>query len=62
MQRARNEGYACGARQARLFKLAVGKNFGRPQVLDWLGVAIDDGRTELETQHRSRDHTTMSAC
>jgi hypothetical protein len=51
LQRARNEGYARGAREARLFKLAVGKNFGRPQAHDWLGAAIDDGRTELKTEH-----------
>jgi hypothetical protein len=51
LQRARSEGYACGASEARLFKLAVGKDFGRPQALDWLGAAIDDGRTDLEAQH-----------
>jgi hypothetical protein len=51
LQRVRNEGYARGTREARLFKLKVGKNFGRPQAHDWLGAAIHDGRTELETQH-----------
>jgi hypothetical protein len=51
LQRARNEGYARGAGEARLFKLAVGRDFGRPQALDWLGTTIDDGRTELEAQH-----------
>jgi hypothetical protein len=51
LQRSRNEGYARGAGEARLFKLAAGKDFGRPQALDWLGAAIDDGRTELEAQH-----------
>jgi hypothetical protein len=51
LQRARNEGYARGTGEARLFKLAVGRDFGRPQALDWLGTTIDDGRTELEAQH-----------
>jgi len=51
LQRARNEGYARGASEARLFKLAVGKNFGRPLAHDWLGAAIDDGRSDLEAQH-----------
>lgn len=51
LQRARHEGYARGTSEARLFKLAAGKDFGRPQALDWLGAAIDDGRTDLEAQH-----------
>ena len=51
MQRARSEGYARGAREGRLFKLSVGKDFDREQALDWLTTAIDDGRAELEAQH-----------
>lgn len=51
LKRARNEGYARGAGEARLFKLTVGKDFGRPQAHDWLGAAIDDGRADLEAQH-----------
>ena len=51
MQRARNEGYSRGAREAKLFKLAVGKVFEREQALDWLSTAIVEGRAELEAQH-----------
>jgi hypothetical protein len=51
MQRARNEGYSRGAREAKPFKLAVGKVFDRAKTLDWLSTAIDDGRAELESQH-----------
>ena len=51
MERARNEGYSRGAREAKLFKLAVGKVFERESALDWLSTAIDDGRRELDAQH-----------
>jgi hypothetical protein len=51
MQRARKEGYSCGALEAKLFRLAVGKVFEREQALDWLTTAINDGRAELEAQH-----------
>ena len=51
MQRARSEGYARGAREGKLFRLSVGKDFDRERVLDWLGTVIDDGRAELEGQH-----------
>jgi hypothetical protein len=50
MQRARNEGYSCGVREARLFRLAVGKDFEREQATDWLTTAIDEGRAELADQ------------
>jgi hypothetical protein len=50
MQRARDEGYARGFHEAKLFKLAVGMPFERNQVLDWLSTAVDDGRSELEAQ------------
>jgi hypothetical protein len=52
MQRARNEGYASGAREAKLFKIAMGKvGFEREQALDWLNTAIYKGRSELQSQH-----------
>ena len=51
MQRAREEGYARGAGEARLFKLAVGKGFEQQQALDWIGTAIDEGRIDLAAQH-----------
>ena len=51
MQRARNEGYSRGAREAKLFRLVVGKVFERELALDWLSTAIDDGRRELDAQH-----------
>ena len=51
MQRARSEGYSRGAQEAKLFKLSVGKVFGREQVLDRLRTAVDEGRAELESQH-----------
>ena len=43
MQRAREEGYARGASEARLFKLAVGKDFKQQQALDWIGTATRRG-------------------
>ena len=52
LQRARSEGYARGAGEAELFKLAVGKVvFERQQALDWLNTAVVDGRAGLEAQH-----------
>jgi hypothetical protein len=54
MRRARKEAYWRGRREARLFKLAVGKAFDRKyreRAYDWLNTAIDDGRAELEAQH-----------
>ena len=51
MRRARQEGYLGGTREAKLFKLAVGKVFERERVLDWLNTAIEDGRAELKDQH-----------
>lgn len=50
-QRARDEGYARGAGEALLFKLAVGKDFQRQQALDWIETAIDEGRVDLEARH-----------
>jgi hypothetical protein len=52
MERARAEGYACGAKEAELFKRAVDKvTFERQLAIEWLNKAIEDGRTELESQH-----------
>jgi hypothetical protein len=51
MQRARDEGYRCGAREGKLFRLAVGTDFVRDQVMDWLTNVVEDGRSELEDQH-----------
>ena len=51
LQRTRNEGYSRGTREAKLFKLSVGKIFDRERALDWLHKAVDDGRAELESQH-----------
>jgi hypothetical protein len=50
MQRARKEGYARGAREAELFRLAIAGAFQREQALDWLNTAIDDGRADLQAQ------------
>jgi hypothetical protein len=52
IQRAKNEGFACGSREGKLFRFAVGKvGFARDQVHGWLDTVIDDGRAELEAQH-----------
>ena len=52
MKRARNEGYLCGSREAKLFTLAVGKVVvTREQAPDWLDSTIDEGRSELNDQH-----------
>ena len=52
IQRARSEGFACGSREGKLFRLAVGKvGFARDQVHGWLNTVVDDGRAELEAQH-----------
>jgi hypothetical protein len=55
LQRARNQGYASGASEARLFKSTVGKGYGRSQALEWLGRAVAVGRTDLAGQHAHED-------
>jgi hypothetical protein len=50
LQQARNRGYASGAFEARLFKSAVGKGYGRAQALAWLGGAVAVGRTDLASK------------
>jgi hypothetical protein len=51
MARSRREGYLSGAREAKLFRLAIAGTHQRQQALDWLNTAIDAGRAELEAQH-----------
>jgi hypothetical protein len=51
VKRARDDAYSRGALEGKLFRLAVGKDFDRKQVLDWLNTVINDGRAELEDQH-----------
>ena len=63
LQRARHNGYARGAREARLFKSAVGKGYGRSQALAWLGRVVAVGRSDLatkQTQEREIDAWDMS--
>jgi hypothetical protein len=50
LQKARNRGYTHGAREARRFRLATGRGYGRQRALDWLRAAIDRGRAELQVQ------------
>ena len=50
MKRARTEGYTRGAREAKLFKLTIGKDSERTQAMDWLQTIVDEGRSELEAQ------------
>jgi hypothetical protein len=50
LARSRNEGYASGAHEAKLFRLAMAGAFQRHQALDWINTAIDAGRAELEIQ------------
>lgn len=46
------EGYASGAREAALFKIAKGPIvYERQRALDWLNKAINTGRTDLQSQH-----------
>jgi hypothetical protein len=52
IKRAKTEGFACGSREAKLFRLAVGQVvFTHDQAHSWLNTVVDDGRTELEAQH-----------
>ena len=51
MERARSDGYSRGEHQARVLKLALGKDFQPEQAVDWINTAIDDGRSELQAQH-----------
>lgn len=52
IQRAKREGFTCGSREAKLFRLAIGQAvFTRDQAHSWLNTVIDDGRAELEAQH-----------
>jgi hypothetical protein len=51
LARSRNEGYARGAHEAKLCRLATGSTIERSQALDWLNTVIEDGRLELQAQH-----------
>lgn len=51
MTRARNEAYLRGAHEAKVFRLVTGNAYRRDQALDWLNNAVQEGRSELETQH-----------
>jgi hypothetical protein len=46
----REEGYARGAHEARMFLLAAGKYYQPPQAHDWINEAIEEGRRELQAQ------------
>jgi hypothetical protein len=51
IQRAKREGFACGSREAKLFRLAIGKvGFVRERALEWLNTVVDEGRAELGAQ------------
>lgn len=51
IERVRDEGFLRGAREAKLFRLSVGKVFEHQQALDWLDTMIEEGRSELADQH-----------
>jgi hypothetical protein len=51
LARSRSEGYARGAYEAKLFRLAVVGRFQHHLAVDWLNTAVEDGRAELEAQH-----------
>jgi len=51
MERARSDGYARGAHEARLFVLALGKDFRHDLAVDWINTAIEEGRGNLLAQH-----------
>jgi hypothetical protein len=53
IKRARNEGYARGFLEGRLFTSAVGDGFKRDQALDRLNTVIEEGREELENRRAS---------
>jgi hypothetical protein len=64
MERARNEGFPRGAREAHLFRLALRQDWQHQAAIDWINTAIEDGRIELEAQHaldREIDAWDMSA-
>lgn len=52
IQRAKSEGFACGSREGKLFRFAVGKvGFTQDEVHGWLDTVVDEGRAQLEAQH-----------
>ena len=50
LENMREEGYARGAHDARMFLLAAGKYYQPPQAHDWINKAIEEGRRELQAQ------------
>jgi hypothetical protein len=62
MQRARNEGFSRGFLEGKVFILAVGEDFKREQVLDWLDNVIEEGREELSLQHASEREVEAWDC
>jgi hypothetical protein len=53
LARSRSEGYAHGAQEAKLYRLATAGLHERRAALDWLNTAIEGGRADLEAQQTS---------
>ena len=52
MQRAKSEGFACGSREGKFFRLAVKRaGYSQDRLYGWLNSVVYDGRAELEAQH-----------
>jgi hypothetical protein len=54
IHRARREGAWRGIQEAKLFRLALGKEADRWKAMDWLNTAVDEGRAELVAQHATQ--------
>jgi hypothetical protein len=50
MERARQSGYADGAREGKLMLLALGRGFEQSQAIGWLNTVIEEGRVDLIAQ------------
>jgi hypothetical protein len=63
IQRAKREGFACGSREAKLFRLAIGKvGFVRERALEWLNTVVDEGRAELGPSARWSAKSRRGTC